>query len=463
MTRYSDTDRRTDGSENNQYDSILVITAFLWDGQRVLLALRSDAVSTFPGHWAGISGYVEGDDPLDRALVEIREETGLPRASVTLRRVGLPLVVEAPAHGRQFQVHPFLFSVEEGATPRHDWEAARFEWVDLSDMQRRVRTPAVPQLYEAFERVWPPWPWRQTIEANVELTCKWLRDDRQMGAGTLARAAARELNKLIRLTDDQPWAEAMKLLCVAAERLRWVRPSMMSLVNLLSDATRALDQSDSARTAIDRIGRLIVQSEDAELTVSRQVAARIAPGSTLMTISYSSTVLRALLAAKANIVRVYICEGRPLMEGRQLAEHLHAEGVAVTLLTDAQAFVMMLQVDGVLFGADAILPDGSAVNKVGSAQLALAARQCQKPVWVAADRLKCAREGADYHVELESQPAAEVWPEAPGGIEVSNVYFDIVPADVITAIISEEGPLGGSTALGLATGLAHGHRSPKRR
>ncbi len=155
-------------TRGNQPGPIPVITAFLWHGQRVLLALHSASVSIFPRHWAGISGYVEGDDPLDRALVEIREETGLPRASVTLRRVGVPLLVEAPAHKRQFQVHPFLFSVEDRAPLRHDWEAARFEWVDVRDMQRRARAPAVPQLYEAFARVWPPWPWRQAIEANVD-------------------------------------------------------------------------------------------------------------------------------------------------------------------------------------------------------------------------------------------------------------------------------------------------------
>ncbi len=262
-----------------------------------------------------------------------------------------------------------------------------------------------------------------------------------MGAGTLARAAARELHKRVRLTDDQPWADVIEPLRAAAERLRWVRPSMAPLVNLLSDATRVLDQSDSTRTALTRIGRFIVQSEEAQSTVSRHVAARIWPGWPLMTVSYSSTILRTLLAAKHNVVRVSVCESRPLLEGRQLASQLHTEGLAVTLLTDAQAFVIMPQVDVVLFGADAILPDGSAVNKVGSAQLALAARQCQKPVWVAAQRLKFVRDGATRDVELENQPASEVWSEAPEGLEVSNIYFDIVPADLIAEIMSEEGSL----------------------
>jgi len=416
-----------------------VVTAFLWQGQRVLLALRSESVSTFPRHWAGISGYIEGDDPLARALVEVREETHIPRESLTLRRVGAPLLVDAPAHHQQFQVHPFLFAVDAGVEPRQDWEAARFAWVDLSAMQRRVQTPTVPQLYDAFERVWPPWPWRRALAANVELACQWLRHDRQMGAGTLARAAARELMKLLRLTDDQPWSETIGPLRSAAEQLRGTRPSMAALVNLLADAAGAIEQSDSARTAIGHIRQFIRQSEEAELKVSQQAAKRIASGWKIMTISYSSTVLRTLLAAASNVARVYVCEGRPLMEGRQLAERLRAEGLAVSLLTEAQAFVTMPHIDVVLLGADSILPDGSAVNKVGSAQLALAAHQCRTRVWVAADRLKFVRDVAAREVELEVQPAAEVWPEAPEGIEILNVYFEAVPAHLINEIISEDG------------------------
>jgi translation initiation factor 2B subunit (eIF-2B alpha/beta/delta family) len=89
------------------------------------------------------------------------------------------------------------------------------------------------------------------------------------------------------------------------------------------------------------------------------------------------------------------------------------------------------------------LPEGSAVNKVGSAQLALAAHQHHKSVWVAAERRKWMREGDPPHVELEAQPASEVWSDAPAGMEVSNIYFEVVPANLITDIISEEGLWGG--------------------
>jgi translation initiation factor 2B subunit (eIF-2B alpha/beta/delta family) len=280
-------------------------------------------------------------------------------------------------------------------------------------------------------------PWRQAVEAEVERACQALAEDRQMGASTLARAAASELVTCLEMIESEPWEEALGLLRGSAEQLRWARPSMAAPVNLLADAAQALEQAVDARAAIDHIKGLIAQSEAAETHVSQQAASRIRPGSAIMTISYSGTVLRTLLQAAPHVEHVYVCEGRPLMEGRQLAARLYAEGLAVTLLTDAQAYTMMPQVDTVLLGADAVLPDGSAVNKVGSALLALAAQQYQKPVWVVAERLKWLREETSMPVALESQAAAEVWAEAPDGLEVANIYFELVPAALIDVVISE--------------------------
>jgi ADP-ribose pyrophosphatase YjhB (NUDIX family) len=122
----------------------------------VLLAKRSRQVSTFAGCWAGISGYIEGDEPLHRALVEVEEECGIERSGLTLIRAGQPFVVADAATGRKFLVHPFMFRVSNPQAIRHDLEATRFEWVEVNELLERRRQPTVPQLYEAFAAVWPP-------------------------------------------------------------------------------------------------------------------------------------------------------------------------------------------------------------------------------------------------------------------------------------------------------------------
>jgi translation initiation factor 2B subunit (eIF-2B alpha/beta/delta family) len=416
-----------------------VVTAFVWDEQRVLLALRSEQVSTFPGHWAGISGYLEGDDAAAWALVEIEEETGVLRGQLTLRRVGEPLEATDTASGRIFVVHPFLFSVEKGVAVRSDWEANRMEWVDVDDMVNRSRTPAVPRLYDAFDRVWPPWSLDETLGANLKLALDWLKTDRQMGAGTLARCAGVEAIKLARLCPHDEFALFRTKLGEAIDSLRVVRPSMTPPANLMQDFRNALNQADSKPQFLDVAERLVDQSREAEERLARNVADRIPAGTCVMTISYSSTVCRALRAAADRLRRVYVCEGRPLCEGRQLANELSEAGIAVTLLTEAQVHLLMPQADMILLGADSVIPGQGVVNKVGSALLALAARRCDKPVVVAAESLKQVRDGQDGTPRMECGAIEEVWQDAPAGIEVSNVYFELIPRETIAEYMDESG------------------------
>jgi len=429
----------TDTRNTQNTEKTHVVTAFVWDGQRVLLALRSGQVSTFPGHWAGISGYLEGDDAAAWALVEIEEETGIQRGQLTFRQAGEPLEATETASGRIFVVHPFLFSVAGSVAVRSDWEATRLEWVDVEDVVNRRRTPVVPRLYDAFDRVWPPWSPEEALDANLQLALDWLRTDRQMGAGTLARRAGAEAIKLARLCPDDKFDFFRAKLAEAIDALRVVRPSMTPPSNLMQDFRDALDKADSKPQFLEAAERMVDQSREAEERLADNIANRIPSGACVMTISYSNTVSRSLRAAADRLRNVYVCEGRPLCEGRQLANELSEAGIAVTLLTEAQAHLLMPQTDMVLLGADSVIPGQGVVNKVGSALLALAARRFDKPVIVAAESLKQVRDGHESIPRLESGTIEEVWQDAPAGIEVSNVYFELIPWEMITQHIDESG------------------------
>jgi translation initiation factor 2B subunit (eIF-2B alpha/beta/delta family) len=413
-----------------------VVTAFVWDGRRVLLALRSEQVSTYPAYWAGISGYLEGNDPLAWSLVEIEEECRLPRRHLTLRASGTPLEVRDEALGLEFRVHPFLWHVADPSLVRADWEAARFEWVEVDELLQRRRQPTVPMLPEAFEQVWPPWPVERAIEANAAASLEWLRRDRQMGAGQLARSAAAEVLKLARLLPDPARDEDRAAVQRAAGQLQAARPGMATLFNLLDDVQEDLRQAPTPHHCRHSIERRILDSEAAEAEAVRRAAQRISAGQRVMTLSFSGTVQRVLTAAAGRIARVVVCEGRPLCEGRQLAAGLGEAGIAVTLATDAQADLLMPQVDLVLLGADAITTSGDAVNKVGSTLLALSAQRHQKPVLVVAESLKWIRPDRPAPLALESDPAEEVW-AAPPGIAVANFYFETVPHELIAQIVSD--------------------------
>ena len=68
-----------------------VVTVFLTHSDKVLVFKRSSKVGTYRGHWAGVSGYLESEDPLQQAYTEIAEEVGLSKQDVTLLKSGKPL------------------------------------------------------------------------------------------------------------------------------------------------------------------------------------------------------------------------------------------------------------------------------------------------------------------------------------------------------------------------------------
>jgi 8-oxo-dGTP pyrophosphatase MutT (NUDIX family) len=134
-----------------------VVTCFLQrtDPQghdEVLLLRRSQAVGSYRGRWAAVSGSIE-DGPLEQAYREIEEETGLTRSDVRLLREGEPIEAPAPELDTLWVVHPFLFHLEGRPELALDWEHTEDRWVSPRQL-RRFHT--VPMLIEALERVYPP-------------------------------------------------------------------------------------------------------------------------------------------------------------------------------------------------------------------------------------------------------------------------------------------------------------------
>ena len=127
-----------------------VVTVFLTHRHRVLVLRRSDKVSTYKGHWAGVSGYLESDSPLSQAYTEIAEEVGLDREEVTLLNMGKSLEVIDDSRNRAWRVHPFLFAVHNPEKIRLDWENVEMRWIRPEEL---VELQTVPALKETLERV----------------------------------------------------------------------------------------------------------------------------------------------------------------------------------------------------------------------------------------------------------------------------------------------------------------------
>jgi methylthioribose-1-phosphate isomerase len=147
---------------------------------------------------------------------------------------------------------------------------------------------------------------------------------------------------------------------------------------------------------------------------------------------------------------VLVPETRPLLQGSRLTawELTHA-GVPCTLIADGMVASRLRRGDVgcVIVGADRIAANGDVANKIGTYGLALAARAHGIPFYVAAPSSTVDRATPDgSHIPIEERDPAEVtgWRgtrTAPEGIEVWNPAFDVTPAELVTAIITDQGIL----------------------
>ena len=147
-------------------------------------------------------------------------------------------------------------------------------------------------------------------------------------------------------------------------------------------------------------------------------------------------------------IRVFADETRPLLQGARLtAWDLQRHGVDVTLITDSMAAVIMRRqkVDLVIVGADRIAANGDTANKIGTYSLAVSARAHGIPFYVAAptSTIDVSLASGDA-IPIEEREAIEITNgfgkrTAPEGIKVFNPAFDVTPAALITAIITQKG------------------------
>lgn len=146
--------------------------------------------------------------------------------------------------------------------------------------------------------------------------------------------------------------------------------------------------------------------------------------------------------------RVYADETRPRLQGAKLTSwECVQEGIPVTVITDNMAAhcLKLGMIDAIVVGADRITANGDAANKIGTYNLAIAAKYHNIPFFVAAPLstvdFKLAT-GAE--IPIEERDPAEIYQVGdtrltPAGVEFYNPAFDVTPAELISAIITEYG------------------------
>jgi translation initiation factor 2B subunit (eIF-2B alpha/beta/delta family) len=152
-----------------------------------------------------------------------------------------------------------------------------------------------------------------------------------------------------------------------------------------------------------------------------------------MTYSYSSSVIEPPVAPPRRV----IVPRRASLRIRMARES--GQGISMTLITEAQMALFVQEADAVIVGADTILPDGDLINRIGTRLLALAAKDSGVPFYSISETLKVAAPSEPVPFAPEEGKPKEVCDEK--WLEVRNVYYEMTPARLLTAYVTETGVL----------------------
>jgi methylthioribose-1-phosphate isomerase len=282
------------------------------------------------------------------------------------------------------------------------------------------------------------------------------------GAPALGAAGALGVVLAVDQADREGWDGEQ--LAAALARLRAARPTAVNLAwgigraasrlpegreAALQEALAVLEEDVAANRLIgergaDLLDELLAGSPAA--TEGIRVHTHCNAGS-LATVEWGTAlgVVRAL-HRRRRLGRVYVDETRPLLQGSRLtAWELDQLGVDYRVVVDGAGPTVIARglIDAVVVGADRVAANGDVVNKVGTYPLALACARAVVPFVVAAPESTIDdATPTGSTVEIETRADAEVveWSGvrvAPAGARALNLAFDVTPADLVTAIVTE--------------------------
>ena len=272
------------------------------------------------------------------------------------------------------------------------------------------------------------------------------------GAGRIARAAVEALAdyaKNLNISDPETFKSEMQK---AAGILIATRPTAVSLPNAVKSVMRALDSfgsvDEGGAAVLARAAEFFELAEHASERIAEIGARHISDGDVLMTHCNSEAALGCILEAhrQGKDIEVYATEVRPRGQGLLTIKTLNDAGIRTNYIVDSAVRYFINDVDLVFVGADAIAANGAVVNKIGTAQIALAAHEARTNVIVAAETYKFApRTILGELIEIEERDPAEVLPrevaEKLPFVRVRNPAFDVTPADYIDLIVTEQGAI----------------------
>jgi len=246
----------------------------------------------------------------------------------------------------------------------------------------------------------------------------------------------------------------------ALQRLNAARPTAVNLAWALARMRRVLATSGADwREVLAREAQAIAEED---LAANRRMGALgaelIAPGSGVMTHCNTGSLATAGFGTALGVIRAGMAQGRigkvfagetrPWLQGARLTVwELQQDGIDATLIADSAAAHLMKTgaVQWIVVGADRICANGDTANKIGTYQLAIAARHHGVKFMVVAPSSTVDMDTASGElIEIEQRDPGELFGiggtrTVAEGIQAWNPVFDVTPGELIDAIVTEQG------------------------
>ena len=268
------------------------------------------------------------------------------------------------------------------------------------------------------------------------------------GAGRIASAAAASLRDLALAAEAESLDDFNAQMKAAARMLLETRPTAISLSNAIRMVMKyeAADLPSAREAVVFNANRFVESSEKALEKIGQIGSRRIRDGDVVMTHCNSLAALSVIsIAHKAGKkIKVIATESRPRFQGHTTIGMLDRMGVETELIVDSAARSFMNEVDLVVVGADVITANGTLVNKIGTAQIALSAHEARTGFMVAAETYKFSPQTIlGELVTIEERDAAEVLADHNrySHVRVRNPAFDVTPHQYIDLICTEVGAI----------------------
>lgn len=271
------------------------------------------------------------------------------------------------------------------------------------------------------------------------------------GAGRIARAGAEALKyAALGYSGRGDLIDFKKYIIEVARIIIFTRPTAVSLANAVVFVLRSMKKAKSfqeARDSIIKSADIFIENSYKSIDKISEIGSkRLKEGSIVLTHCHSTTAVELIAHAyrEGRVDRVYSTETRPFLQGRITFAHLRRYGVPVVQIPDSAVRYIMHDVDYVVVGADTVTSNGAVVNKIGTSQVALAAKESRVRVYVAAESYKFSPLTLIGElVKIEYRDPEEIaprdWIEKHPGVTILNPVFDVTPPEYIDAIITEYG------------------------